>query len=249
MNNEYTPEDAEIEGYLRRQMTPDEQAAFEARMAADPALNSAVEEARLVHGLVRYDGRIALKTRLQAIHEAGPPQTVAVVIPLWKRAGFRVAAALALVAVLALLWWQQAPGADQLYATHYAPLENKVTTMGIAQDAAIEQGMAHYDAGDYNKALEAFDKALSTPSDDTKILLLYRGICLLEVNQPVEAQTAFATIVETNDVLYRGPARWYRALAHLKIGATDACRADCEQLVADKEPKYAAMAAKLLEDL
>lgn len=88
-----------IEGYFRHELTPAERAAFEQRLAADPAFRREVEEYGKAMRLVRLQGRQALKARLA---ERGRQLDAKK-----ARSGFRLPWRMALLAtaLLALAWW------------------------------------------------------------------------------------------------------------------------------------------------
>jgi len=257
MNNEESnQQEAEIEAYLRNQLAAEAREAFEARLQTDAALAEAVEAARMVHGLVTYDGRVAMKARLQAMHEAGPPkeqeaaQATTPVVPLWKRASFRAAAAIALLAMVALFWWLQAPSPNALYAEHYQPLEDRITTMAGASDETLARGMTYYNEGQYAKALQQLEAvALPDIHPDNALQALYIGICLLETGSYADAELQFMAVFDDGGPLYEGTARWYWSLALLKQGKLSDARLQLKLLADSEEPKYGNKANTLLQEL
>ena len=249
-NQEPTANEKAIEAYLLNTMPPAERELFEARLKAQPELASELEDARLVHTLVNYDGRTKLKAQLQELHAAGPPEEETPVIPLWKRSAFRAAAAVALLAILAVFLW---PGSstDGLFADHYTPMENTITIMSgtdTSSNQLMRAGMELYDKGQYAEALAKLDAFLAnTPND--QLIQLYAGICQLETNDLKGAEARFNAVMTAGGNLHQGAARWYLALTYLKEDKIGECRALLERLVADEEPKYGVLARELLKEL
>ena len=75
------------------------------------------------------------------------------------------------------------------------------------------------------------------------------GICQLELSNYNEAIQIFEQLIQDEDPLYLNHARWYTALAQLKLNQVDLCKAQLEILIASSQSAYKQQAQKLLAEL
>jgi predicted Zn-dependent protease len=151
-----------------------------------------------------------------------------------------LAAAASLALVVVAVWFITSTGSPSYrqYAQHDPP---SFTIRGAADQAASEAETA-FNAGNYAAALSALDRLLAEqPGDPTA--LLYRGICLIELDRTAEARAVLAPMASGSSAL-RSEAVWYVALSFLKDKNTDACRAELLKIEAGEE-RYEQAAALL----
>lgn len=134
------------------------------------------------------------------------------------------AASLALVAIA--VWFFTSTGEDSYrqYALH-EPLS--LTIRGTADQAAGAAETA-FGQKDYAAALTALDRLLAAQPDDPTALL-YKGICLIELDRTAEARAVLEPMANGNSAL-RGEARWYLALSYLKEKNKAACKTELQKI-------------------
>lgn len=152
-----------------------------------------------------------------------------------------VAASVALVAIAVWFFARESSPSYRQYAQHDTP---SFTIRGAADQAAGEAEKA-FDEKNYAAALSALERLLTVQSDDPTALL-YKGICLIELDHIGEARAVLAPMADGNSAL-RGEARWYVALSFLKEKNSAACRTELLKIPAE-EARYE-QAQELLKKL
>ena len=152
--------------------------------------------------------------------------------------------AAASIAILALAVWFMSspePATYRQYA-HYAPLA--LTERGTAASVASEAETA-FNSDDYPQALTALDRLLAEQPGNS-VARLYRGLCLLELNRPVEARSTLEPLAQGQSVL-RADAIWYSALSYLLENNPEGCRQILARLSAGDD--HYAQSRELLKKL
>ena len=195
----------------------------------------------------REAGRQALRENLETIgaaffdapaEEQAPPAMKASVN--WRR-WMMAAAAVMLLGVAVWFISRPEPSLYRQYAQYTPP---SFTERGNVENAAAQAENA-FKAGRYAEALAALDQMLvAQPENLTAIL--YKGICLLEINRPAEARAVLAPLAQGRSAL-RADATWYSALSYLLENNPEACK-NALQALAPGEDHYEE-AQKLIEQL
>lgn len=227
-----------IETYLQGELTETEITAFEQRLAAEPALATALAERRELNAFLRATSREDdLRATLQslgdqhfnadeAIKDPDQPATVKQLPPLGGRGGRKrrtfyalaIAAAILLLAVLALPFLY-GDGASYDDFNDHQPLA--LVVRGDA-DQLAEQAQTAYNAGQYPAAVDLLRRYLQSPEANQQARLAL-GISLLEIDRDEEAIGVFTELVNAGGSL-SDYATYYLALAALKSG--DEARAE-----------------------
>ena len=104
---------------------------------------------------------------------------------------------------------------DKLFETYYTPLEYDSQLMSRGDDAIsleLASAMESYQNKDYATALKKFE---TIPNVDENYLI-YKSICLLEIEQTEDAITLLEKLVANGEgTEYYQQACWYLALAYL----------------------------------
>ncbi len=229
-----------LDNYFNGLLPPDEARAVEARAAEDAVFGQefalrremeafprrAAQRQAFVHTLATVEADYFQETALKAT-ENQSRMTAKVTRMRWMAA----AASLALVA--AAVWFFTTTGGSSYrqYAQHDQP---SFTIRGAADQAATDAEKAFAEKN-YADALTALDRLLAAQPDDPTALL-YKGICLIELERMIEARAVLTPMADGNSAL-RAEARWYIALSYLKEKNNAACRSELLN-IAPGEARY-----------
>ena len=226
-----------IDKYLDGDLTPEELATFKQRLENEPALLEAVklQQSMLGH-LEQLNTLPAFQQNLEKIganyfqdpkHKKGKN--------IWWIA--LLIAALVIIGLLYLLGFlsQKTTDPQEIYqqvAQHQALEIVDKSGDSLNLIPAIEEA---YNSGNYNEVLSKLDEYLAMNPDDN-LVLLSKGIALLETNAIKEAQAIFDNI-QQGQSLYQTDAQWYYALSFLKAGDLDTAK-DLLQSIPESSPYY-----------
>lgn len=206
-----------MEEYLLHRMTPSERTAFEARLAADPALRARVSEMRL---LMTGIAEAALSEKLNDFHSQLPvrePENKTgrkpPVIGRW------LAAASIFLLVGLFGWWLIAGGnrEEKLFAAYFKPDPGLLTAMGATTNYAFDRAMVEYKKGNYAAAIQGWDSLQKRqPVNDT--LAYFLGVANLAAGKTGAAIPCLQKVTVLPSGLFTSDAGWYLGLALLKEG-------------------------------
>jgi tetratricopeptide (TPR) repeat protein len=133
----------------------------------------------------------------------------------------------------------------QEYAQNY--IKNNLTVLPSEMSdtqTLISEGSELYEAGNFEAASKVFQK------DTTNLLLLeYRGVCHLRLQQYAEAIAIFEKLAAHHELL-QNKGLFYQAITHLKQGHTDRAKPILTQIVSSKDDVFGKKEAKeVLEKL
>lgn len=239
-----------LDDYFNGLLSPENAQAVEMRAASDAAFGREFDLRREMEAFPRRAAkRQVFSDTLSAVgtdffKEAElkksvgqPPMTARMTRLRWLAA----AAGLALVAIA--VWFITSTGSPSYrqYAQH-APLS--LTVRGAAEQSAADAEAA-FNSKDYATALSALDRLLAEqPRDPTA--LLYKGICLIELDRTDDARTVLTPVAAGSTALL-GEATWYVALSFLKDKNTAACKTELQK-IAPGDARYE-QAQVLLKEL
>lgn len=216
----------EIDRYLSSKLSVKEREQFEQKLAEDPGLTEELRKWEPVYELVRLRARAELKKQLGKLDEEE-----SIVQPRWNRPLFWSLAATVLVLCLVGLWWttqNDRYSAESLVAMNLEPYEAPVQ-LRDEQGATEHEASTYFREGRYAEAALRFEELLTDSASQTAITQFYAGHSFLLSNDPEKAILYLSPVVEGLSP-YREPARWYRALAYLKLGMIDSSRKDLQAL-------------------
>lgn len=222
-----------LDDYFNGLLDTEAARAVEARAASDAAFGQEYALRREMESFPRRASeRAAFRETLTTVAQdyfkendlQQSPMTARVSRMRWLAA----AASLALVAVAVWLFTNTGGPAYRQFAQHEAPA---FTVRGAADQAAGDAEKAFAEKN-YAAALAAIDRLLAVQADDPTALL-YKGICLIELDRTSEARALLTPMADGNSAL-RAEARWYVALSYLKEKNPTACRAELLKITADE---------------
>lgn len=206
-----------IEQHLQGDLKAAQSAAFEARLAAEPAFAKAYEERQLLNAHLNAAGKEeALRGTLEHLGHKHFGNAKAKVRQLSNNRrwlyGLAVAAVIALAVLLGGPWLFPGGSSYEQFAQH-DPLS--ITERGTSSELATQAEVAFND-GKYLEAVVLLKEYLAGQSDDERAQLAL-AISLLETDKDEEAVIIFERIAEGSSSL--SPyGNWYLALAAVKRG-------------------------------
>ncbi len=153
----------DIERYLREEMAPAEQQAFESRMEAEPAVKKEVLLHVLAEEAISQKIEEDVRTNMNAIREEYPlPESV----PLWKQPALRVAAAVAVVLVLIGSFFLPAlfsGGGEEtqeqlIFALIENPVQDGERRGGSTEQEPWKECLPQFNDKQYRAAIDCFQK-------------------------------------------------------------------------------------------
>ena len=253
MSDETTTDEL-LERAAARELDAAEQARIDALLAERPELRARLALERELRAAFGGDAEVAeLRDTLHAVaaereldgtrelgaeapaasshgRHAGRPRLSA------RRGGGvrRLRRALALAASLLVLavagWWVVAGGGgdrpEDLYAAYAEPYGLTVTARAAGAET-LDEAMALSAAGDFTAAGERF-ALLSAAEPDNVLLRFYAGHSALFAGDAAAAVTRLTPLLGEPPHAFREQARWYLALAHLRLGDVSDARATLE---------------------
>lgn len=111
---------------------------------------------------------------------------------------------------------------DQIFYESFKRYPNVIasSSRGVATDSELLKLMKHYESEKYDKALHEFNEYLATHPEEYEVLF-YRGITYLKLEKPGKAIDDLTRVIDANLTLV-DQAKWYLALAYVKINNIDA---------------------------
>ena len=219
-----------IEAYLAGELQGEKLQSFEDQLSNDSELAKEVTLHRELQAALADQETIELENSLLEIRrELDKESEKATVIPLRTSSRWLIAASiLVLIAAAAYLLW---PGQEQnLYADFFEPYPNYLTTRTDNQNTTLGAAINAYQNRDYTTALGHFQELLAEDTKRTDIRF-YIGICQAELDQAEAALSSFQEVITKADNTYTGPAKWYKALAHLKVNQNDQAKSLLNELI------------------
>lgn len=207
-------------------MSVQERDQFEQKLAGDSSLQAELGKWEPVYELVRLKARADLKSRLMEMDDEKGP-----VKPLWSRPIIWSVAAAVLVLFLVGIWWTSQSvrySPDSLVSMNLDPYEAPVQ-LRDDRVSPWEQATTAFREGRYEEAALGFEQLLTDSVNPTDVTQFYAGHSFLLADDPEKAVLYLSPVVEGRSP-YREPARWYRALAYLKLGLIESSREDLNLL-------------------
>ena len=251
-NNRACLQPQEVTAYLEQSLSEEQRFAIENHLLDCPLCDAAVE------GYAQANPELT-QQHLEQIQAAipglkPPPSATAPSeaklrrLPRWRNWA-AAAAAIALLITAGMIYSNQGPASSaELFAQVYTPYESPFagTRSGGEEGLPFADGMSAYQDGNYELALQNFNAVLAS-SPTESIAHLHAGMANLQLEKTEAAIKHLSTVRLNAPVLY-GPASWYLALAHLKAGDINSCKAILEQILPTEKEHYP-KAQELLKQL
>lgn len=248
-----------IDAYVDGTLTGAERAAFEQRLASDPALKQEVALQRQINEALNEPAVADLEEKLtQIIAEERP------VKPLWRQYARPLAIAASVLLLLGFAWLfrptSQGPlDQEALFLAQAEFPESLLTDMNVRNSGVdtrktdsmvlrLEALNQSYQEGEWQLALDQLDQTLvdfpELVTDYTSFYQYQRGMLLLRLDRTKQAITSLEQVRVGPQV---DEAQWFLLLSRFRLeGDTPALRIELEKLARSKRP-YADEAQALLE--
>lgn len=207
----------EIERFLLRRMSPEEENMFRVRLSTDNNLKKATDEMKLLIVGVQES---SLEAKLDSYHSELPGRVImgqktgARIRPIWWLAAASVIAVL-LVSAWFLLWNKNSDA--DLYAEFFEADPGLISAMSSSSDYEFDRGMIDYKTGNYGAAIKSWEPLLTTrPNSDT--LNYFLGAANLANDNTKKAISFFEKVTISANSVFVKDACWYLALAQIKNG-------------------------------
>lgn len=249
----------QIERYLFRAMTEEEERDFTARINNDRSLKEEVELTAMILAATTKAGRkqdlsdieLLKQTPVDEIRKLtkGRKSNSVLKVTYW----FAASAAVILLAFIINRFYKVNDSREQLFTAYYMPYHDDAgvhrggSAMSDKDTTALIEAVALYTDGKYSAALEMFDKIDNNFIDD---VVVYKAVCLLETGKIRQSIRLLSESVERNGEgwEYYQDAQWYLALSYIKAGRLKDARIILRQIVTG-ERVYADKANQLLNQL
>ena len=153
-----------------------------------------------------------------------------------------VAATISLLVVATIAFRYFSGGNKQdLYANYYKPFKASNLRSNASEDI-FWSGVELYQKQEYAMALPVFQKSLANTEGTDKVQLLI-GVCQLQLDQTEAAVTSFSQIQQG---MFLEDAKWYLALAHIRLNQEEKAKEVLQDIVAGKG-NYAQKATQILK--
>ncbi len=229
-----------LDQYFNRQLDTNAAAEVQGRAATDAEFGAEFDLRRQMETwLAREPGRAAVRQTLGELgagyFQADMSATRGAALgATWRRRLLAVAASLALLAVATWFFLSNPTATYRDYAQH-DPLSMVERGPGADDPAAAAE--TAFNQQNYPAALAALDRVLAQkPNHPTA--LLYKGIALLELQQPAAARAVLLPLATGSSAL-RNEGTWYLALSYLQENNKDECR-KALQRIPTGDRRYAA---------
>jgi cytochrome c-type biogenesis protein CcmH/NrfG len=228
-----TPDYDKISRYIDDEMDAGERKSFEEQLQHDAELRKETELYKEINDTLKYklqadEEEKGLRNTLEEMNDLHFGSK-AKIIPLKKyRLWIASAAAIAVIAVLTMLW---APWKKDLYK-QYAYIEMPpVAERGVPADSLLKQGTSNFNEKKFKAASSSFEAILKNDPQNAYVQFYY-AIALLESGQIEESRTEF-TGLYNGASLFKYDAAFYMALSYLKEKNKTACREWLNKIPAD----------------
>lgn len=118
---------------------------------------------------------------------------------------------------------QQPLSNQELYAENFTPYQNVVAPIVRNRENLNKKALvfAHYELGEYQKAIEQFNDLTSTGSTDIITINFYKANAYLMIGEYQKAKDLLQQIIDNNNQEWKNESLWYLGLAYLKLDEKD----------------------------
>ena len=223
-----------IERYLNEMMTDEEITRFNEKLKTDPLLLEELQLEQAAHSIVIEAGREDLRASLEGFEEEWQnKQTKTKLVSLSSRRLLSLVAALLLL-IMAMTWFyqNQIDSPQDLFATHFEAYRSPSPERGNTLTSNWQKASTAYAAANYIEAASLFQESIKDSTAIPYLSHFYLGISLL-AQQPPRLESAIHSLekVLLSDNDYQLQAKWYMALAFLKLDQKDKAKTWLEDLL------------------
>ncbi|MEM9821269.1 MAG: tetratricopeptide repeat protein [Bacteroidota bacterium] len=251
----------QIDRYLLGQLSKAESEQLMQSLNEHPEMKDELKIRQdMMKGIDAYVSR-DLKKRLRGLQEEVKAEAIETaeaapaILGVSKNLYRWLAAAAALAILIALAFWltpsstpSSTPSPEQVFAHYYQPYQDVFSIRNDNADQALLQANASYLRKEYTQALSLFQPLLQKEPKNSRLLLAI-GICELETAQAQAALQRFQAIIQLEDIYLGDQAKWYAALASVKIKDYKMAKMYLQELTTNKEADHHLEAIELMQQL
>lgn len=219
-----------IERYLEGSMTEEEKTEFEKRMGIDKKLASEVALHKNINNAIKEDDVYHLRLNIRSLIRGGKSHTNKVRIQITRYLRYPIAAAIILLIGFSL--WQiiSDKSSPEIYNMFYHPYQTDILTRsGDQQVDKVQLSYLLYQEGDYEASFEILTNYL-TKNHTNQTARFYYGMNAIELQQLDLAIKELKTVAEDLSTPFSLHAKWYLAMAYLKINRKEEASKYLQQL-------------------
>ena len=202
-----------IEAYLQGRLPAEQAQLVEQELERKGELYEQMREALLIKALLWSYGREMEKAELKRL----APRSLR---PFVLRMVSMAAAIVLLTALVHTFSQPPSPLEDTFRQYYTLPLDPEILTPIAKEDSLLYAGHYQFNTGDYAQASQTYQRWLRDPDHQKRSEAhYYLGLSRMELGVYEKAIRAFRLAKD-----YEEQARWYTALAYLKLGRLDRAR-------------------------
>lgn len=243
---------SQFERYESSTMSQEERVAFEERLRQEEDFRNSFEDFRQMQSGIKAFGYQQFAAQLQSWDEEHDTDADEQVRTLSFSRWYYWAAAVAVIMVATISWWQLSPGQnEQLYTAYFQPYPDVLTSRGENENA-LNTAMIAYESGEYSEAITLFRQLLegngSTEAQGNE-LRFYLAQAYLSTESYDLAQQLLEDLQNVDQFGLKEASQWYLALAYLKQGDSDTAVRLLQQIKASPNHAYGAQSLQLLKQM
>lgn len=227
--------------FLRGELKEEAKADFEDRLANETGFQEDLALHKEVHYAIGDQKMKAFQGALAASEEAyfagqTKPSTRSFLRKYWRNVAV---GALLLIASAFVYKWASTPSEEELFAQYFEIYQAPTTFRDVdvfSLDKRFVEGLAKYDNGQYQSAIESFSAAAADNQNHAVISFLI-GVSKLATNELDGAQVELEKVIVDENSLFVEQSKWYLALVHLRRGAREEAIDLLRQLPQDDQAK------------
>ena len=238
-----------MEDYILGRLSAEDASKVEKMIEADTELAKQSKEEKAIQQGFQYHGQQLLLERLEGIRrkieaeeESRKPR-----LKIGLNA-FRIAASIAILALVAYGLYMFNVKESNLFAAFYAPYPISLIDRTINTPSEREIADQLYEEGRFQDAIPYLQELYQKEPKEALVLLAL-GISYLEINDLAKAKSTFYTLRNHENVLYKDLSIWYLSMVFLKEGQIEQVKQLLQPLVQDAKADKHKAARQLLKRL
>lgn len=235
-----------IKNFIFGKLSPVEQQEFSARLSADAEFQTEVDFHQKLFATMHDREGERLKKMLAEVENGNFPTQP-------SRGGSWLIWLLILLAGSAAAWFvffreKPQPQPEQIFAENFQPFENTEFVSTRTPETPVEEAWKAYDQRDFEQATVFFSKMPASEKSDASEF--FKANALLVCGKTADAVPILELLEATQPPSkYTQPARWYLALAKIRLGEQAAARNLLEKIARQSSHFKSSEAADLLSKL
>ena len=220
-----------IEEYLTGKLNDQEVEEFEKECQKNPDLKALLEKEKGIHDVIKTAGR----EDLIRVFELEEEQLNSVKSRMTPKHWIGIAAMLVIaLGIITYLNSSQTLVGEDLYAEYYSTYPSPSSSRNDSSSFAWEKAITEYKDKNFQRAMQHMDNARE--SVPVYKYSFYKAVCLLELEQTVEAEILFKAVLTSRNE-FNAQSKWYLGLIAIKNESWDSAIDYFESLKTEGEYK------------